>query len=53
MALISGKKTYSAFYVTTFSIGQLLGMHSYSLGDEKTGSWKVLYYEGPVGGFVW
>ena len=43
MALIPGKMTYYAFYVTTFPIGSLLGMHSYSLRGEKTGSWEVLY----------
>ena len=55
MALISGKMTYFAFYVTTFLIGLLLGMHSYSLGGEKTDSWEVLYlyHDKPVGSFVW
>ena len=37
MALISGRMTYSAFYVTTFPIGPLLGIHSYSLGRPARG----------------
>ena len=55
MALISGGMTYSVFYVTTFPIGSLLGMHSYSLGGEQTDSWETLYLyrEEPVGSFVW
>ena len=54
MALILGRMTYSAFYVTTFPIGPLLGMHSCSLGGEQNGSWETLYlyHEEPVDIFV-
>ena len=55
MALISGRMTYSSFYVTVFPIGPLLGMLSYSIGGEEVGSWEILhlYHEEPVGSFVW
>ena len=51
MALISGRMTYSFFYVTAFLIGPLLGMLSYSIGGEEAGSWEnlLLYHEEPVG----
>ena len=55
MALISGRMTYSFINVIAFSIGPLLGMLSYSIGGEETGSWEILhlYHEEPVGSFVW
>ena len=55
MALISGRMTYSSLYVTAFPIGPLLGMLSYSIEGEETGSWEILhlYHEEPVGSFVW
>ena len=55
MALISGRMTYSSFYLTTFPIGPFLGMLSYSTGGEKVGSWEnlLLYHEEPIGSFVW
>ena len=43
MAIISGRMTYSSFYVTAFSIGLLLGMPSYSIGGEKTNSGDILH----------
>ena len=55
MALISGRMTYSSFYVTGFPIGSLLGVPSYSVGGGVVGSWKNihLYHEKAVGSFVW
>ena len=55
MAIILGRMTYSSFYVTVFPIGPLLGMHSYSIGGEKTDSWEILhsYHEEPVGSLIW
>ena len=38
MALVSGRMTYSSFYVTAFPIGPLLGVPSYSVGGEVIGS---------------
>ena len=55
MALISGRMTYSSFYVTTFPNGLLLGVPSYSVGGRVIDSWKniYLYHEQPVGSFAW
>ena len=55
MALISGRMTYSSFYVTAFLIEPLLEVPSYFVGDEVIGSWKniYLYHEKPDGSFVW
>ena len=55
MALISKIMTCSSFYVTTFSIGSLLGVLSYSIRGEEVGSWENLhsYHEEQVGSFVW
>ena len=55
MALISGRMTYSSFYVTVFPIEPLLGMLSYSIGGEEAGSWEnlLLYHEEPVDNFIW
>ena len=55
MALISGRMTYSSFYVTAFPNRLLLGTPSYSAGDGVTDSWENIYlYHGePVGSFVW
>ena len=39
VALISGRMTCSSFYVTAFSIGPLLGVPSYSVGDGVIGFW--------------
>ena len=54
MAFISGMMTCSSFYVTAFSIGPLLGVLSYFVGGETTGSWENLhlYHEESVGSFV-
>ena len=43
MALISGRRTYSSFYVTVFPIGPLLGVISYSVRGEEVGSWENLH----------
>ena len=43
MAIISLMMTYSSFYITVFPIGLLSGMHSYSIGGEKTDSWEILH----------
>ena len=55
MALISGRMTYSSFYVTIFPIGPLLGVLPYSIRSEEVGSWENLhlYHEEPVGSSVW
>ena len=55
MDFISGRMIRSSFYVTTFLIGPLLGVFSYSIGGEAIGSWENLhlYHEEPVGNFVW
>ena len=55
MTLISGRMTFSSFYVTAFQIGQLLGVPSYSVGGGVIDSWKniYLYHEKLVGSFVW
>ena len=55
MAFISGRVTYSSFYVTAFPIGPLLGVLSYSVRGEVIGSWENLhlYHEEPIGSFVW
>ena len=55
MALISGRMTYSSFYVTAFPNGPLLGVPSYSVGGRTTESWEniYLYHEEPVDNFVW
>ena len=55
MALISGRMTCSSFYVTAFPIGSLLGVHSYSIGDEVISFSKniYLYHEKPVSSFIW
>ena len=55
MALISGRMTYSSFYVTAFSNGLLLGTPSYSAGGGVADSWENIYlYHGEsVGSFVW
>ena len=54
VALILGRMTYSSFYVTTFPNGPLLGVPSYSVGDEVTDSWENIYlYHGEsVGSFT-
>ena len=43
------------FYVIAFPIEPLLGMHSYSIDGEETGSWEILhlYHEEPIGDLVW
>ena len=55
MTLISGRMTYSSFYVTTFLNGPLLGVPFYSVEGEVTDSWEniYLYHEQPVGSFAW
>ena len=55
MAIISGMMTYSSFYVAAFPIEPLLGMHSYSIRGEETGSWEILhlYHEELAGSLVW
>ena len=55
MTLISGRMTYSSFYITASPIMPLLGILSYSIGGEEADSWEILYlyYEEPVGSFVW
>ena len=55
MAFISGRMTCSSFYVTAFPIGPLLGVLSYSVGEEAIGSWEKLhlYHEESVDSFVW
>ena len=55
MAIISGRMTYSSFYVTAFSIGPLLGMPFYSIGGEKTDSGEILhsYHGESAGNLAW
>ena len=55
MAFISGRMTRSSFYVTSFPIGLLLEVLSYSIGGEGVGSWENLhlYHEEPIISFVW
>ena len=55
MALISGRMTYSSFYVTTFPNGPLLGVPSYFIGGGVTDSREniYLYYGQSVGSFAW
>ena len=55
MTLISKMMTYYSFYVTAFSMGLLLEVLSYSIRDEKVGSWENLhlYHEEPFGSSVW
>ena len=43
MALISGRMTYSSFYITAFLIGLSLGVLSYSVNGEEVGSWENLH----------
>ena len=55
MDLISGRMTYSSFYVTAFPNGPLLGVLSYSVGGGVTDSLEniYLYYGELVGSFAW
>ena len=55
MVLISGKMTYSSFYVTDFPNGPLWGVSSYSIGSGMTDFWENIYlYHGEsVGSFAW
>ena len=55
MVLISGRMTYSSFYVTAFPNGLLLGVPSYSIGGGVTDYWENIYlYHGElVGSFAW
>ena len=55
MALISRMMTYSSFYVIAFSIGSLLRVLSYSIRNNKVGSWENshLYHEESVDSSVW
>ena len=55
MALISGKMTYSSFYVIVFPIRPLLEVLSYSIRGEEVGSCENLhlYHEEPVGSSAW
>ena len=54
MVLISGRMTYSSFYVIAFPNGPLWGVPSYSVGGGVTDSWENIYlYHGePVGSFA-
>ena len=55
MVLISGRMTYSSFYVTAFLNGPLWRVPSYSVGGRVTDSWENIYlYHGePVDSFAW
>ena len=55
MAPISGRMTYSSFYVTAFPIGPLLGVLSNSIRGEEVGSWEKLhlYHEESVDSSIW
>ena len=55
MVLISGRMTYSSFYVTAFQNGPLWGVPSYSVGGGVTDSWENIYlYRGKlIGSFDW
>ena len=55
MALISGRMTYSSFYVIAFPIRMLLEVLSHSIRGEEVDSCENLhlYHEEPVGSFVW
>ena len=55
ITLISGRMTYSSFYVTAFPNRSMLGVPSYSVGGGVIDSWEniYLYHGDPVGNFTW